>query len=205
MVNIISIHPDSNFKQTLESVILPEPDWFLLLHETSFETFQDRFPKRARIDVAIIDSTQIDHIQDLKALSNKVKILVLCDVENQSDAMLAFYNGAFGYTLKEEIQKYQGLPVRIIIDGGAVISPVVGRSIIDSLAIPIYDNNNPQFNLTAKEVEVVHLLSLGYSYDKIASLQGISKNGVRFHLKKVYAKLNVKNRVDAVQKWINRR
>jgi DNA-binding NarL/FixJ family response regulator len=204
MVNIIFIQPDSTFDQTLENVILHEPDWLLLLKAANYETFQERFPKRARIDLAILDSTEIDHIQDLRTLSSEVKIIVLCDIEDYPNALRAFHSGAFGYFTRDGFKRQIPYYIQTVIDGGVLISPIIARYIIDSLTIPISGVGKDTFLLKPKEIEVMHLLSLGYSYEKIASSLGISKNGVRFHMRKIYTKINVNNRVDAVRKWTNR-
>jgi DNA-binding CsgD family transcriptional regulator len=47
------------------------------------------------------------------------------------------------------------------------------------------------------------LISADNTYDEVATALGITKNGVRFHIKNIYIKLNVKNRLEAVRKWIN--
>lgn len=204
MINIVSIYPDSTFNQTLENVILYEPEWFLLVKELDFEAFLKRFPKRAHIDIAIIYVTEIDHIEDLRALSSEVKTIVLCEKEDITLAMRAFHKGAVGYGTCEGFKRQISYYIKTAINGGVLISPTIARSIIDSLIIPVSAGGKDNFLLKPKEIEVMHLLSLGHSYDNVAATLGISKNGVRFHVRKIYSKLKVNNRVDAVRKWNNR-
>lgn len=203
MINIVSIYPDASCNQLLENVILHEPEWFLLHKEANYEAFRVRFPKRAHIDVAIINFTEIDHIEDLRALSSEVKVIVICDVEDNLTAMRAFHKGAFGYITCEGFKRQLSYYIKTVIDGGVLISPTSARAIIDSMVIPISEVGKDNFLLKPKEIEVMHLLTLGNSYEDIANILGISKNGVRFHIRKIYTKLNVKNRVDAVRKWNN--
>ena len=203
MLNIVVIHPDMTLVETLKKVILQEPDWFLLRHEVNFESFHQNSPKRARIDIAIIHSDEIESIQDFKTLSNRVKIIVICDMETQMHAMKAFYTGADGYLKSNRFQADINYYLNTIIDGGVVISASIARHLINSLTIPSPEKGDNCFNLRKKEVEVIYLLSLGHSYDKVASILGITKNGVRFHIKKIYINLNVHNRLDAVRKWEN--
>jgi len=89
------------------------------------------------------------------------------------------------------------------MSGGILISPIVARHLIDSLYTPIPEGLKNNYLLTPKEIEVIHLLSMGYSYDKMATVMDITKNGVRFHVQNIYAKLKVNNRVDATRKWSN--
>jgi DNA-binding NarL/FixJ family response regulator len=203
MLNIVAIHRDLTLIQLLKKVILHEPDWHFLLHEASFENFHNHFPKRAQIDVAIMDATEMDHIKDLKTLSNQVKIIVLSDIEETNDALKAFHNRVVGYLSKAEFIKQIPYYINIVIGGGVLISPIIARHLIDSLSTPISESNKNNYHLTPKEIEVIHLISMGYSYDKMATILSISKNGVRFHVRNIYSKLNVNNRVEATRKWNN--
>jgi len=54
--------------------------------------------------------------------------------------------------------------------------------------------------LTAREREVVQLLSMGFTYEKIAAQLKVSHETVKMHLKHVYRKLNVQNKIEALQK-----
>ena len=203
MLNIVVIHPDTTFVQTLKNVILQEPYWFLLRHEANFESFQNRIPKRARIDIAIVHSNEIGCIQDLKSQSSQIIIIVLCDMEVQADAMRAFYNGAVAYGPTMNFQESIVYYLKIIIAGGSYISPSIARHIIDFLTIPSHPKNNNRSLLTPKEVEVIQLIAMDNTYDEVATALGITKNAVRFHIKNIFTKLNVKNRVEAVRKWNN--
>lgn len=153
--------------------------------------------------IAILHFTEIEHIQDLKTLSNQVKTIVLCDIEVQMDAMRAFHSGAVGYLTSNIFQTNVYQYLKTMIAGGVLISSTIARHLIDSLILPISQKRNNCFNLTPKEIEVIHLISMGHSYDKVASILGVTKNGVRFHIKNIYPKLNVNSRVDAVRKWNN--
>ena len=203
MLNIVTIHHDLMLVQLLEKVILVEADWYLLMHATNFENFKNQFPKRSRIDVAIIDTAEMVHIQALKALSTEVKIIVLSDIEVTIEALKAFHNRALGYISKAEFITQIPHNIKIVLAGGVLVSPIIARHLIDSLILPISQKRNNCFNLTPKEIEVIHLISMGHSYDKVASILGVTKNGVRFHIKNIYPKLNVNSRVDAVRKWNN--
>jgi DNA-binding NarL/FixJ family response regulator len=203
MLNIVAIHPDQVLTQLLAKVTLPESDWHFLMAETSFEDFHNRYPKRARIDLAIIDVMEMDHIQDLKALSKQVKIIVLTHIEVNLEALKAFHKGALGYLSKDEFITQIPYYIKTVIGGGVLVSPMIARHLIDSLTIPISESVKNDYLLTPKEIEVIYLLSMGYSYDKMATVMSITKNGVRYHVQNIYAKLKVNNRVDATRKWNN--
>jgi len=54
--------------------------------------------------------------------------------------------------------------------------------------------------LTQREKEVVQLLSLGLTYEQIAMKIDVSHETVKMHLKNIYRKLNVQNKIEALQK-----
>lgn len=203
MLNIVAIHSDLSLIRLLKNIILHEPDWFFLRSEADYATFRHDFPKRARIDVAIVDSSEIDHIRDLKMLSHQVKCIVISDDEAETEALRAFHSGAVGYLSVEDFKKQIPEYIKLVIDGGVLISPNVARFLINFLTIPISESSKNHYQLTPKEIEVIHLISMGYSYDEMANVLDITKNGVRFHVRNIYAKLQVNNRVEAARKWNN--
>ena len=60
--------------------------------------------------------------------------------------------------------------------------------------------NNPMYLLTQREKEVVQLLSLGLTYEQIAMRIDVSHETVKMHLKNIYRKLKVQNKIEALQK-----
>ena len=55
--------------------------------------------------------------------------------------------------------------------------------------------------ITSRELAILKLLKKGFSNEKIAGETGITVNTVKFHLKKIYKKLNAINRVQAINKF----
>lgn len=138
-------------------------------------------------------------------LSHQVKCVVVTEHEMQMEALRAFHSGAVGYLNVDDFKKAIPEYINMVIAGGVLISPRIARFLIDSLTVPISESNKNKdnYHLTPKEIEVIHLISMGYSYDKMAKVLNISKNGVRFHVRNIYAKLNVNNRLEAARKWDN--
>jgi DNA-binding NarL/FixJ family response regulator len=187
----------------IENIVLHHPNWLFLHKDENFATFQSNFPKRAHIDLAIIDASQIPYIKELKSLSPSAKVIVICEAEDELDALKAFHYSAVGYINNVGFKRQISYYLEVILAGGALISPSIAKNLIDSLSIPISESSKNNYNLTRKEIEVIHFISMGYSYDKIGSLLDISKSGVSFHVKNIFTKLQVNNRVDAIRKWNN--
>lgn len=58
-------------------------------------------------------------------------------------------------------------------------------------------------HLTSRELEILELLSKGWTNNSIARKMDISINTVKYHLKKIFIKLNAKNRIEALNKFYN--
>jgi len=84
---------------------------------------------------------------------------------------------------------------------GSVLSPKVARIVLSHFQSgnKITSGKN---NLTKKEVQVVRFLVDGLSYQKVANQMGISLDGVRYHVKNIYKKLQVKSKAQAIKKYL---
>jgi DNA-binding NarL/FixJ family response regulator len=118
------------------------------------------------------------------------------DDENIFDALCA---GASGYLLKNTppTRLLEGL--REVVTGGAPMSPEVARKVI-RLFREVRPPERANYQLTAQETEVLRLLVEGHHYKTAAAELGISINTVSFHLRNVYAKLQVHSKSEAVTK-----
>jgi DNA-binding NarL/FixJ family response regulator len=166
--------------------------------------------KNHHVDVIIMDVNMpvMDGIEATRQVSQRwpnIKVIicsVLDDEENIFDAILA---GACGYLVKDE--KHEAIRAAIMeaIEGGAPMSPAIARK-----ALALIRNNKPRnaspedFGLTKREVEILEHLSKGLSYDQIADNLFISSGTVRKHIENIYRKLQVNNKVEAVQKATQR-
>jgi len=123
------------------------------------------------------------------------------DDENIFDALCA---GASGYLLKNTppTRLLEGL--REVVTGGAPMSPEVARKVI-RLFREVRPPERANYQLTPQETEVLRLLVEGHHYKTAAAELGISINTVSFHLRNVYAKLQVHSKSEAVTKALRDR
>jgi DNA-binding NarL/FixJ family response regulator len=86
-----------------------------------------------------------------------------------------------------------------LYNGGAPMSAVIARKVIHSFREqPVARTEN--YNLTAREKEILHALTEGISYQKIADRFMVSLSTVRTHITNIYAKLHVNSKAEAVAK-----
>ena len=156
-------------------------------------------PDAVLVDIGLPGMSGIEGIKLLKERFPNMTLLaftVYDDDENIFDALCA---GASGYLLKNTppTRLLEGL--REVVTGGAPMSPEVARKVI-RLFREVRPPERANYQLTPQETEVLRLLVEGHHYKTAAAELGISINTVSFHLRNVYAKLQVHSKSEAVTK-----
>lgn len=160
---------------------------------------------RLMVDVVLMDITLpggMDGIQAVRQAKPKrpeVQFLMCTshnDAERTFDSLCA---GATGYILKTARPEQVAQAVRDIHAGGSPMSPEIARLVVSSF--PNKNQNQGLLEtLTTREQEIVHALAKGLSYQEIADCLFISIETVRSYLRKVYEKLQVHSKVEALNK-----
>jgi len=150
-------------------------------------------------DIGLPGMSGIRGTEILRERFGNVPILALTVYDNDDQVFAALCAGASGYLLKNTAPARLLESIREAVDGGAPMSPEVARRVI-RLFRQFRPPENASYRLTAQETELLKLLVEGH-YKKTAARElGISTNTVSFHLKNIYAKLQVHSKTEAVAK-----
>ena len=151
------------------------------------------------MDIDMPGTNGIDGLKNIRAVNDKVKILMLTVFDDNKNVFEAIKSGANGYLLKKT-------PPGKLLDyiteansGGAPMSSSIATQVLRMFS----DMNNTKgvdYALSEREKEVLQLLVNGYSYKMIASEMFIAIDTVRSHIKKIYEKLHVNSKSEAVAK-----
>jgi DNA-binding NarL/FixJ family response regulator len=162
----------------------------------------DAFP-----DVVLCDLAHMGEIGGIRALRDKypnLLIIVLSiydDDELITDALCA---GADGYLLKRTLPARLLENIREAFHGGAPISPEVAARII-RLFRDFHLSQRADFELTPHETRLLKLLVEGHNYTTAAKVLSVSYNTVKFHMRRIYQKLEVNSKSAAVAKVMRHR
>ncbi|HEY2767334.1 MAG TPA: response regulator transcription factor [Solirubrobacteraceae bacterium] len=149
----------------------------------------------AEIQVALLDADDracgVAAVADLRRAHPRLKILVLCDALTPSLMRCAIEERIEGVVLKSDT-------VEDVIVALAHVSS--GRSVMPAgwQAVPAESDRDPIETLSTREREVLELAAAGLQNREIAERLMISSNTVKFHLRAIYARLGVRNRVQAM-------
>jgi DNA-binding NarL/FixJ family response regulator len=130
-------------------------------------------------------------VAEIKRMHPDLKILLLCEVATPAVVRCAIDEQAEGVVLTSDTVEEMALALRHVLDGRAVM-PVGWQA--TSLR-----EDAPLVALSGREREILDLLTSGMSNKEIAAHLTISSNTVKFHLRTIYSKLGVHNRVQAMQ------
>ena len=165
--------------------------------------------RRLEPDVVLMDIRMpgMDGIQATRALAgpgveNPAKVLILTTFGLDEYVVEALRAGASGFLLKDAPPEDLVDAIRIVAAGEALLAPSVTRRLLDRVASrlpPAQDNAIPALaELTDREMEVLKLLARGLSNAEIAEKLVVSETTVKTHVSRVLAKLDIRDRVQAV-------
>jgi len=127
--------------------------------------------------------------------------VMMCTVyEDDEKIFKALEAGANGYILKKTSSSELIAAIKEVINGASPMSGEIARKVVQSFR---KKNINPSYDLSERELNILDLLSLGYSNKEIGEKLFISSHTVRNHLYNIYEKLHVSSRIEAMNKMKN--
>jgi DNA-binding NarL/FixJ family response regulator len=198
------IEDHSEFRQSLVYLVSSFSDYSVKWALGSVEEALSAF---SEVDVLLLDINlpKMAGTEAIPLFKNKcpeMKIIMLTIQEDGDSILQAIQNGADGYILKKTHPQKILEAIQQVKDGGAPITPMVARQVFSFLKTSSAKGSN-EANLTAREIEILTLITQGFSNDAIASKLFISVQTVRNHIKNIYDKLQVHSKAQAVAKALN--
>ena len=163
-----------------------------------------RTDNRTDIDIILLD-LGLPKMQGLESISwiekyaPNAKIVVLTQSDKRADVIEAIRQGAAGYLLKSSSMQEIREAISIVMQGGAILDPIVAKYLLDQIQSH-GSSFVPDCHLSARELEVLELISRGMLRKEIAKALTISENTVVTHIRHVYDKLSVSNAPAAIRK-----
>ena len=161
-------------------------------------------PDIVLMDIGLPNISGIEGVRTIKANFPEVEVLMFTVFEDDEKIYDAIRSGASGYLLKKTPPEEIIEAVRELYDGGAPMSPSIARKVIQAFqAKP--SNVTEDYQLTARESEILYSLVDGLSYKKMAEKYFVSISTIRTHICNIYHKLHVNSKSQAVAKALQNR
>lgn len=153
-------------------------------------------------DLGLPDGSGIDVIGQALRLHPQCEVLVISIFGDDTHVVAAIEAGAGGYLLKDSSLEQLDEQLQHLRHGGSPLSPQIARTLIRrQRQHPAPHAAVPSAALTERELEVLTFIAKGFSYQEGAAMLGVSTNTVRTHVKRIYQKLAVNSRAEAVYEY----
>jgi DNA-binding NarL/FixJ family response regulator len=162
-----------------------------------------RAPDVLLVDLGLPDISGLEVVRFAAGRYPECDILVISIFGDEANVLAALEAGARGYLLKGSLQHDIAFDIQDIRNGGSPLSPVIARRVLKRLQTPGQNmatktGAEEETTLTARESEILNTISRGFSYAETAQMLGISGGTVHTFLKRIYRKLAVHSKTEAV-------
>jgi DNA-binding NarL/FixJ family response regulator len=199
---IVIIDDDLHWAESIAAQINNSESYEIFYYADSVETFfENDVPKNFEfllLDIRLPGVSGVDAISKIKEFCPSAEIIMLTLVEDPESIFKALRMGASGYIIKSDIKISIAEHLNVYRENGALLSPSVARKIIQ-----YYQPTQKLKMLKPKEEAILKLMAEGQSYEDAAVALGVSIDIIRYYIKKIYTKLHVNNKVEAVRKYYN--
>lgn len=157
-------------------------------------------------DIGLPGISGIQAIVTLRELMPETEFCMFTVFEDDDKVFQSLRAGAKGYILKNANPDKILTSAIELSQGGSPMSPSIARRVIDAFAtnVPTTRASSSSLPLTDRELELLQELASGLLYKEIASKLGITIGTVKQHIHKIYHKLQVNNRTEAINRFLNR-
>jgi DNA-binding NarL/FixJ family response regulator len=161
-------------------------------------------PDAALVDIGLPGMSGIQGIKLLKERYPAIAPLVLTVYGDDQRIFAALCAGACGYLLKKTPPVRLLESLREAVEGGSPMSPEVARRVIE-LFREIRPPEDADYSLTPHETRLLRMMVEGHNYKTAAKEFGVTTHAVSFHMRRIYEKLQVHSKSDAVAKALRNR
>jgi DNA-binding NarL/FixJ family response regulator len=206
-ITVAIVEDNEQLRATLARVLNRADGFKCISHYGSAEAALPSLPKdRPQVilmDINLPGMNGVECVRQLKQLLPATQVMMLTVYEDTENIFNALAAGAAGYLLKRTKSSELLEAIREVHRGGSPMTTHIARKVTQSFqragASP-----QPTENLSEREQEVLDCLSQGFLYKEIAEKLGISYETVHTYIRRIYEKLQVRTRTEAVAKFLRR-
>jgi DNA-binding NarL/FixJ family response regulator len=209
--NISIVEDNDKLRATLAKVIDRAEGFHCVSHYGSAEEALQNLtvvkPDVVLMDINLPGMNGVECVRKLKVLLPKTQVMMLTVYEDTDNIFNALAAGASGYMLKRTPAKELIEAIHEVLRGGSPMTTHIARKVVLSFqqsAAASAKTANELSELSEREQQVLDLLSQGLIYKEIAEKLQISYETVHTYIRRIYEKLQVRTRTEAVAKFLQR-
>jgi DNA-binding NarL/FixJ family response regulator len=206
MITVSIVDDEKGLRESIATFVNGSPGFRCVSNYSSAEAALKGLPAD-KPDVVLMDinlggMTGIECVERLKTVSPNMQILMLTVYEDTDQIFKALAAGATGYLLKRSSPTKLLQAIREVHAGGSPMSSSIARKVVASFQKSRQAGEKPT-HLSPREEAVLNCLAKGLTYKQIADQLDISIDTIRTYLRRVYEKLHVQSRTEAVAKYLS--
>jgi DNA-binding NarL/FixJ family response regulator len=158
-------------------------------------------PDVVLMDIGMRHLNGLEATREIKKLFPAMKVLVLTMYDNEEWIFQILKAGASGYLIKDSAMTDLTSALRAVYQGDSYLSPSISKKVIEEYIrkAELGEKKGVEDLLSAREREILQLISEGHSIPQIASLLCISKKTVEAHKTHIMEKLNIRDKVGLIK------
>ena len=207
-IRVVLIEDQRQTREGLAALIGGSPGMLVVGRYASGEEalaqVADQHPDVILTDLGLPGIQGVDVVASLRGLLPHTPILVLTVHGEDHYVFDALCAGAFGYLLKDVEPARLLAAIQEVHLGGAPMSPEVARRVV-SMFQKVVPPRSLESGLSERELQVLRLLADGHSYKTCADHLTISIDTIRFYVRRIYERLHVHSKSEAVTKALRDR
>jgi len=218
-IRVVLVEDDVHFQNALIAAIEGSPDIRLVGLASSraqgLQALQGLPADVLLVDLGLPDGSGIDVIRAAHSQWPSCLVMVSTTFGDEAHVLQSIEAGASGYLLKDSTAEDMLHEIRSLHQGGSPISPMIARQILTRFRLgpttagapicariplpqPVPAGQPDQAVLSSRELEVLQLITKGFTADEIASLIEVSPYTVQTYVRRIYSKLKVKSKAEAI-------
>lgn len=206
-ITVSLVEDNDQLRGTLARVIGRAPGFQCLSQHPTAEAALEALPKErpnvVLMDINLPGMNGVECVRQLKQILPETLIVMLTAYEDTENIFNSLAAGASGYLLKRTSSAELLEAIRDVKKGGSPMTTHIARMVVQSFQ-KTGPSNSATENLSQREQEVLDALSHGLIYKEIAEKLGISYETVHTYVRRIYEKLQVRTRTEAVAKFLRR-
>ncbi len=209
-IRVVIVEDDIHFQNAVINAIQDAPDMLLLTvactRSQGLRALDGEPADVLLVDLGLPDGSGIDVIRAAHARWPDCGIMVSTVFGDELHVMQSLEAGAAGYLLKDSASMRMLGEIRNLHAGGSPISPLIARQILTRFVrpstpdtTPLQPNpDRPRARLSAREQQVLEFITKGFNSEEIAGLLSVSRHTVQTFVRRIYGKLEVKSKTEAI-------
>lgn len=207
LIQVALVEDDVHFQNTIMAAIAASPDIRLTSNSSTRAQGLLALEKPPAdvllVDLGLPDGSGIDVIRAAHTKWPTCAVMVCTTFGDEAHVMKSIEAGASGYLLKDGEPGDMLAEIRSLQAGGSPISPLIARQILTRFraspaAAAELAPEREHAMLSAREKEVLELITKGFTADEIARLVQVSQHTVQTYVRRIYSKLKVTSKAEAI-------